>query len=127
MRNAFAHDAVLVMAPDADTDADTDADLAAPGAAVTVALCGHWEHEAPCPLAPHHSRAARNGDEVRLRVLFAAEPASEAEVRRRIDDGLRTGELRGPDGTLTRWELRSSGPGAVTDGEAEHARRLIGT
>ena len=33
------------------------ADDGAPGAAVTVALCGHWEHPPPCPLAPHHTRA----------------------------------------------------------------------
>jgi hypothetical protein len=38
------------------------ADERAPGAAVTVAPCGHWEHEPPCPLAPHHVRAARAED-----------------------------------------------------------------
>ena len=32
---------------------EPDADVQAPGAAVTVALCGHWEHEPPGPLAPH--------------------------------------------------------------------------
>jgi hypothetical protein len=37
MRQAFAHEAVLVMEPDAD--------VRAPGAAVAVALCGHWDHE----------------------------------------------------------------------------------
>jgi hypothetical protein len=119
MRRAFAHDAVLRMA--------ADADLGAPGAAVTVALCGHWEHPPPCPLAPHHSAARRDGEEVRLRVLFATEPDSEAEVRRRIDAKLRDGELDGPGGTLTRWELRTSGPGTLTDEEAGHARRLIAT
>jgi hypothetical protein len=119
MRHAFAHDAVLLMAPDDD--------IAAPGAAVTVALCGHWEHPPPCPLAPHHNAARRDDTGVRLRVLFATEPESEAEVRRRIDAALRDGELHGPDGTLTRWELRTSGPGTVTDEEAEHARRLIAT
>jgi hypothetical protein len=36
MREAFAHEAVLVMEPDAD--------MRAPGAAITVALCGHWDH-----------------------------------------------------------------------------------
>lgn len=117
MRDAFAHDAVLRMA--------AGAGIGAPGAAVTVALCGHWEHPPPCPLAPHHSAARRDGEDVRLRVLFAAEPEAEAEVRRRIDASLRDGELTGPDGTLTRWELRASGPGTVTEEEAEHARRLI--
>jgi hypothetical protein len=119
MREAFAHDAVLLMEPGAD--------MRAPGAAVTVALCGHWEHPPPCPLAPHHCRADRRDGEVRLRVLFAAEPGSEAEVRRRIDEGLRKGLLRGPDGGLTRWRLRTSGPGTVTADETEHAQRLIDT
>jgi hypothetical protein len=119
MREAFAHDAALRMAPDADPNA--------PGAAVTVALCGHWEHPPPCPLAPHHVRATRDGEDVRLRVLFAAEPEAEAEVRRRIEAGLRGGELTGPDGTLTRWELLASAPAAVTAEESAHARRLIAT
>jgi len=43
MRQAFAHEAILVVQPQAD--------LRAPGAAITVALCGHWEHQPPCPLA----------------------------------------------------------------------------
>ena len=63
MRHAFAHDAVL--------DMDPDADIRAPGAAVTVELCGHWDHEPPCPLAPHHTAVERTGRDVRLRILFA--------------------------------------------------------
>jgi hypothetical protein len=59
------------------------ADDAAPGAAVTVALCGRVEHEPPCPLAAHHTAADRAGDELHLRILFAADPADEPEVRRR--------------------------------------------
>jgi len=43
VRQAFAHEAVLVTEPDAD--------VRAPGAAVTVALCGHWDHE-PFAIAP---------------------------------------------------------------------------
>ena len=39
------------------------------------------EHEPPCPLAPHRTDAHRSGDLVQLRVLLAAEPAAEAEVR----------------------------------------------
>ena len=37
MRELFAHDAALAIEPDAD--------MQAPGAAVTKALCGSWEHE----------------------------------------------------------------------------------
>ena len=73
-----------------------DGDVRAPGAAITVALCGHWEHEPPCPLAPHHTDVRRAGDQIRLRVLFATEPATEAEVRRRIEAALSQPSLTGP-------------------------------
>jgi hypothetical protein len=117
VRRAFAHDAVLSMA--------ADADVRAPGAAVTVALCGHWEHEPPCPLAPHHSRAERIGDEVRVRILFATEAGRERTVRQRIDAALSAGHLRRPEGAVSRWAVRGSGPAPVSAEEAEHAARLI--
>ena len=117
MRQAFAHDAVLAM--------DADGDPRAPGAAVTVALCGHWEHEPPCPLAPHHTKAERAGGEVRVRILFATEPERESLVRERITAALAGGRLDGPDGVTTRWELRASFEGEVNPAESEHAGRLV--
>lgn len=116
MRQPYAHDATLAMA--------ADADQRAPGAALTVALCGHWDHRPPCPLAPHHTRAEREGELVRLRVLFAAEPDDEPTVRARIDAALGAGALTGPDGLTTTWELRDSGAGVVTAAESAHAARL---
>lgn len=116
MREAFAHEAVLTMG--------ADDDLRAAGAAITVALCGHWEHEPPCPLAPHHTAAERVGDEVRVRTLFAVEPAREAEVRDLIRGALADGRLVGGDGRQSRWSLRSSSPAALRPDETEHARRL---
>src|SRR5579871_3595589 len=117
MRQAFAHEAILELEPESDQRA--------PGAAVTVALCGHWDHQPPCPLAPHHTGAERSGDQLRLRVLFAAEPADEAEVRRRIEAALSGDSLTGPDGATSRWQLRSARPGLLRDDEAEHAEQLI--
>ena len=117
MRAAFAHDAVLVMGPDAD--------LAAPGGAITHALCGAVEHPPPCPLAPHHTRAQRCADGVAVRVLFAAAPVAEAQVRARIETALATGYGDAPDGTRTSWTLSSSGPGVVSAAEREHAARLV--
>jgi hypothetical protein len=102
-------------------------DVRAPGAAITVALCGRWEHEPPCPIAPHHTAAERIGDEVRLRVLFAAEPAAEAEVRSRIEAALSRTRLDGPDGVATRWQFRSARSGLVRKDEATHAERLVQT
>lgn len=116
MRAAFVHEAILSMAPEAD--------LRAPGAAITVALCGHWEHEPPCPVAPHHSRADRVGDEVRVRTLFVAEPEAEPAVRELIDRALAGGQLHGRQGARTQWQLRSSRPGVVSAQERGHARRL---
>ena len=116
MRHAFAHEAVLVMQPDAD--------LRAPGAAITVALCGHWDHQPPCPLAAHHTRAERTGDRVRVRTLFAAEPEAEQIVRQRIDQALSAGHLEGPDAVVTHWRLDTSQPSEVTAEETDHAERL---
>jgi hypothetical protein len=117
VRTAFAHDAVV--------DMDDAADLTGPGGAVTLALCGSFEHPPPCPLAPHHTRADRQDEGVAVRVLFAAEPADEAVVRERIDAALNAGFCDGPDGVRTRWTLRSSAPGAVADAERAHAARLM--
>ena len=72
------------------------ADLRAPGAAITVALCGHWNHEPPCPLAPHHVSADEDDGELRVRVLFAAERDKEREVRHLIEQAL-SRQLKFPD------------------------------
>ena len=77
-RQAYAHEALL--------DLDPDGDDAAPGGAITVALCGNWTHDPPCPLAPHHTRAHRSGNEVTLRLLFAAEPEEEPKVRALVEE-----------------------------------------
>jgi hypothetical protein len=107
-RAPFAHVAVLSFDP-----AD---DERAPGAAITVELCGSADHEPPCPVAPHHTAAHRAGDELHLRVLFAADPAREAEVRRRIESAL-----------AARWPVVSAGAAAIASDEADHAERLTRT
>jgi hypothetical protein len=116
MRQAFAHEAVLVMEPDAD--------VRAPGAAVTVALCGHWDHEPPCPLAPHHVSADEDDGELRVRVLFAAEPDKEREVRHLIEQAL-SRQLKFPDDLAAAWQLRATWPSEISVEEAGHAKRLI--
>jgi hypothetical protein len=116
MRQAFAHEAILVMV--------SEADERAPGAAVTVALCGHWDHEPPCPLSPHFVHADRVNYELHVRVLFAAEPDVENEVRRRIEQAL-AGRWPYPDGFTTPWQLEACRPSDVSPQETDHARRLI--
>jgi hypothetical protein len=100
MRQAFAHEAILVLEPDADQRA--------PGAAVTAALCGQWDHVSPCPLAPHHVHADRFQNELHVRVLFATEPEAEREVRCRIDRSL-AGQWEFPVGFATPWRLVIAG------------------
>ena len=117
MRLPFAHDALVRM--------EVDGDPRAVGAAVTLALCGDWRHEPPCPLAPHHTDVERHGDQVRVRVLFATEPGQEAEVRRRIEAALRLGRCADDTGAVTQWHVVSGGPAAVLSSELEHGQRLM--
>ena len=115
-RAAYAHDAVLTLDPDGDENA--------PGGAITVALCGSWSHQPPCPLAPHHTRVHRTGPEVTLRLLFAAEPDDEPRVRRLVRDVLVRGWGDTPDGSRTTWQLVEEGPSPVEFEEQAHAERL---
>ena len=106
MVEAYAHDAVLAMEPEGD--------IAAPGGAITTALCGHWEHEPPCPLAPHYTHADRDGGLVRLHVLFATAPDREDEVRQKIEAALAD----------PRWRLVTVARGMIAADETDHADRL---
>jgi hypothetical protein len=117
MRQAYAHEALLVMDPDGDDRG--------PGAAITVALCGRLEHEPPCPLAAHHTAAERRDGRLHLRVLFATAPDRVDEVRDKIDEALGAGTFRGPDGEPSRWQLVRAGCTEVSTGERPHARRLL--
>ena len=120
MRTPFAHVAAVALAPGGDSRA--------PGGAITIALCGSSQHEPPCPLAAHAVEAVPDGDLLRIRILFATAPGDEAEVRRRIDGALATGEHVGPDGSRSRWRVVGEGEAApVADAEREHAERLART
>lgn len=116
-RDVFAHDAVVVLAPDGDPNAL--------GGAVTRAVCGHWNHPPPCPLAAHHTAAVPEGETIAVRVLFATEPANAQHIRRLIGDALATGRLTGPDGRTTEWQLQSEAPGDIRPDDQDRAARLI--
>jgi hypothetical protein len=105
MREAFAHEAVLGM------------ELGRPpgcGSSDHRGAVRALKHEPSCPVAPHHSRADRIGDDVRVRTLFATKPERVHAVRELIDRALSGGQLHGPDGARTRWQLRSSQQGIVS-------------
>ena len=90
----------------------------------TEALYGHWKHEPPCPVAPHHNDAEWVEGEVRLRTLFVTEPHLEPDVRQRIEEALLRGHLHDTHGVTTRWQRLSSEPSAVSAREKVHAHRL---
>ncbi len=94
MRQAFAHQGLLEILDGGDERA--------PGAAVTVALCGHWEHEPPCRW-PHRTEVQPDGDGWWVSVGFDAGAGEVDEVRERIRDALASGALVGPDGRRTTW------------------------
>ncbi|MCG2620725.1 hypothetical protein LVY72_02230 [Arthrobacter sp. I2-34] len=116
MREYFVHEAVLAM--------DPGADLRAPGGAVTLALCGAWDHVPPCPLAAHHCRTRLRGPVARTRVVFTAEPEQELRVRRLVDEALSAGTLTDPQGVTSTWRLRGSKAAAPTARERARGRRL---
>jgi hypothetical protein len=113
---AGVHRAVLSLSPGADRRA--------PGGAVTVALCGSWEHPPPCPLAPHSTTVDGPDEALDVRVVFATAPDAEADVRRRIEAALAGGGITGPDGTVSRWRLVETGPDELRDDERDVAARL---
>ena len=117
VRHAFVQEAVLTMEPEGD--------IRAPGAAITRTLCAHWDHEPPCPLAPHHTHAERVGDHLDLRVLFVVEPDQENAVRQRILVALEQGRQADPQGVITRWRLVDCHPGEVTREQEARADRLM--
>src|SRR5512137_981048 len=113
-----AHEAVL--------DLEDDDGAAAPGASVTVELCGHWQHEGPCRW-PHSTSVVSLVDRVlTVRVLYAASPPDLPEVRARIAAGLDRGGLEGPDGRLHRWRVRWAAASRLLECEAPVVRALLG-
>jgi hypothetical protein len=114
MREAFVHEASIEL--------ERGADERAPGAAVTVGLCGHWQHEGPCRW-PHHSSVERSGQMLVIRVVFVADPADEQDVRQRIDRALRLGTLDGPTGT-SRWAPLHTGSSVLRPDEEALGEKL---
>ncbi len=92
----FTHEAVVAL-PGGSTSA-------APGGAVTVALCGHWEHDGACAWPHHTSVVARDDASVTVRIEFACREQDEHDVRRLIRRALRGGAVVGPNGCET-WTL----------------------
>ena len=114
--SAFVHEALLV-------DVAED-DVGAPGAAITVELCGHWQHAGPCRW-PHYTSTAATAQGLTVRTLFVCAPAEETMVRSRIDAVLAAGVS--PLGEPGRaWRLAASAPADLLPHERDQADRLAG-
>jgi hypothetical protein len=119
MRKALAHEGLIELLEGGDERA--------PGAAVTVALCGHWEHEPPCTV-PHRTDVASTDGGLAVRVLFACDAGDEADVRRRVDRALAGGRLPVPPpdhAAPTRWRLLHSASGELSDADIAVAARFV--
>jgi len=107
VRRAFAFEARLELEPDVDTRA--------PGGAVTLALCGAWEHDGPCRW-PHHNDLDASGSPARLRTVVVAEDETDTEVVDRIESALRAD---------ARWVVSSCARSDIAPGEQALADRLM--
>jgi hypothetical protein len=105
-RDAMAVDVVLSLGAGTDPRA--------PGGEVTVALCGHWEHDGPCRW-PHNNRIDSGSAPARLRTVVIVPDDERKDVARRIEAALRADE---------RWSVLSFATGAITADEQALARRL---
>jgi len=90
-------------------------DPAAVGAAVTVELCGHWEHEGACRW-PHNSAIDTNEQPARFRTLFVADQSEESDVRERIEASLHGAEA---------WRVESVRSRPVAASERALAQLLL--
>lgn len=108
-RDPFVYEAALHLVEGTDPGA--------PGAAVTVELCGHWEHEGGCRW-PHNNELSDENGSTTIRTIFVAPPAEESEVRARIDAALRS---------ASGWTVTASGARPLRSNEQALAARLADT
>jgi hypothetical protein len=104
---AFVVEAKLVL--------DQGCDPAAVGAAVTVELCGHWEHAVACRW-PHNNAIEVGRDHALFRALFVSARAEAAGVRKRVESALRD---------AAEWRVLSVDAPPVAEAERPLAENLL--
>ena len=117
MKRCFVQCAQVVLEPGADE--------AAPGGAVTVALCGSWDHEGACRW-PHQTSTAWCDLRGQVRVVFVADEEDEEKVRALIERALAGGECVGPDGKLSRWVATGHQAGVPSESEGALGAEIAG-
>jgi hypothetical protein len=100
---------------EAEIELTEGVDPAAVGAAVTVELCGDWQHHGPCRW-PHNNAIDDERVPARFRTLFVANRSEAQAVRDRIEAALRGASA---------WRVLALRTRAVSDGERELAARLV--
>lgn len=118
MKRSYVQCAELILEPGADQ--------AAPGGAVTLALCGSWNHPGPCRW-PHQTSAEWDAQAGTVRVVFVADEDDEKQVRTLIDQALAGGECTGPDGRLSRWRTTAQRAGILSESEETLAIEIAQT
>jgi hypothetical protein len=102
----------------ADVLLEPGADPAAPGGAVTLALCGSWDHAGACRW-PHQTSAAWDQRRGKVRVVFLANAEDENHVRALIDRALASGRCVGPDGKVSLWKATEHRAAVPNESEEE--------
>jgi hypothetical protein len=115
MKRPFVHCATILL--------EADADPAAPGGAVTVRLCGSWDHGGPCRW-PHETSVDWEGRRGTARVVFFVEEEEERQLRVMIDGALGGGVCVGPDGRVNRWAATDQSAGVLTASEVAWGARM---
>jgi hypothetical protein len=110
-RNAISRNA---MAVDAELALNSGEDSRAPGGQVTVALCGHWEHDGPCRW-PHNSRIDTSSGTACLRTVVVVTDSERDEITRLIEAALRDDD---------RWSVLRFTTGPIAEEDRALADRL---
>ncbi|HSG61248.1 MAG TPA: hypothetical protein VLA24_07405 [Pseudomonadales bacterium] len=88
----------------AELQLEPGADTRSPGGAVTIALCGHWEHKGACRW-PHNNHVEPAASSHVMTIEFNCPAHELAEVQQRIQKALKGGRCIGPDGRENHWRL----------------------
>ena len=99
---------------EAEIELGEGTDPRAVGAAVTVELCGHWEHEGPCAW-PHNSAIDADQTPALFRTIYVADQDEERAIRDRIARSLnQAGD----------WRVEGVRARPIADDERDLADRL---
>jgi hypothetical protein len=91
----------------ADLALEQGRDPASVGAAVTVELCGGWEHDGSCRW-PHSSAIDADSSPARFRRLFVADDGEAEGIHRRIEMALRSADGDVKDHTVDEFKDAST-------------------